>query len=244
MKTKTVDDFILDVANHYPPFTEVDYNLEDLEKIEFNKNECLFVWDLRLGEMLFKKGIFNLLGFTDEDMTLQKFAGLFHPKDDEFIRRLGQAAIHYSLNNPESNEDHCLYISHRIEKKGGDYIKVLVQSTPYKLDEQGLITAFLVKLSDIGFVDTSDIVQFKFTATGLNQKVFHDLVFENNKSIFTPRELDIIRLIDQGKSNPLIAEFLKISKHTVATHRKKIMKKSGCHSAKELLLFCREKGVL
>lgn len=244
MKTKTVDDFIDDIANHYPPFTEVDYRLEDLKKIKFNRNECLFVWDVRLGEMIFKKGIENLLGFSDEDITLHKFVALFHPDDDEIIRRIGQAAIHHSLHNPESNKDHCLYVAHRIKNNEGDFIKVLVQSTPYQLDDQGLVTAFLVKLSDISFVDTSDTVQFKFTATGLDQEVFHDLVFENNKSIFTPRELDIIMQIEKGHTNPKIGELLKISKHTVATHRKKIMKKSGCHSAKELLLYCREKGVI
>ncbi len=79
---------------------------------------------------------------------------------------------------------------------------------------------------------------------GLDAKSFHDFIFENNKSIFTPRKLDIIKEIQKGQSKIQIAEILQISKHTVSTHRKKIMKKSNCHSAEELLLFCRRNGVL
>ncbi len=244
MKTKTIDEFIEDIANHYPAFTKGDDDLNDLQIIEFVNNECLFVWDLRLGEMLFKKGFDNLLGFADEEVTFKVFINLFHPEDDEYIHRLGQAAIHHSIKNADSNKEHCLYVSHRIKKADGYYIKILAQSTPYSIDESGLISSLLVKLSDISFVDSSDTVQYKFTANGLDTQSFHDLIFENSKSIFTPRELDIIKEIQKGQSNIQISHSLKISKHTVATHRKKIMKKSDCHSAEDLLLFCRRNGVL
>lgn len=244
MKTKTVDKFIEDLADHYPAFTKVEYHLDDLKKVKFNKNECLFVWDLRLGEILFVKGMDNLLGFADNKVTLKSFTNLFHPEDDEFILRIGQAAIHYSIKYPKSNKEHCLYVSHRIKNAKGDYIKILAQSTPYSMDKEGLITSFLVKLNDISFVDTSETVQYKFMAAGLDGTSFHNLIFQNSKSIFTPRELDIIKEIQQGYTNPQIAERLQISKFTVATHRKKMMKKSNCHSAEELLLFCKKNGVI
>ena len=244
MKTRTIDQFIDNIAQHFPSHTKVKGNMSDLQKIEFNKNECVFVWDLRLGEMIFNKGFENLLGVPDEEINLEKFVALFHPDDQEYIYRLGQAAVHHSIKEPELNEEFCLYVSHRIIKSNGDYIKVLAQSTPYSIDSEGLIASFLVKVSNISFVDSSDAVQYKFLANGLDTKLFHDLVFDKHKSIFTPREMDIIKEIESGLSNIQIAENLQISKFTVETHRKKIMKKSGCHSAEELLLFCKRNGVL
>ena len=244
METKTIEQFIDDIAKHYPPHTKVDGNINDLEKIKFNKNECLFVWDLRLGEMVFKRGFINLLGFKNEDVNLEKFGALFHPEDQEYIYRLGQAAIRHSIKHPELNSDFCLYVSHRIKKSNGDYIKIMAQSSPHNIDGQGLISSFLVKLSDISFVDTTDAVQYKFLASSLDDELFHDLVYDKNKSIFTPRELEIINEIQKGMSNFQIAENLKISKFTVETHRKKIMKKSGSHSAEELILFCQRNGIL
>ena len=65
-----------------------------------------------------------------------------------------------------------------------------------------------------------------------------------NKSFFTPRELEIIKEIQKGSTNNQIAVDLRISKFTVETHRKKILKKSDCHSAEELLKFCRKNGLL
>ena len=244
MKTRTIDQFIDDIAQHYPSHTKADGNLSDLRKTTFNKNECLFVWDLRRGEMVFKKGFENLLGIPDKEIDLQKFTELFHPDDQEYIYRLGQAAVHHSIKEPELNEDLCLYVSHRIRKSNGNYIKILAQSTPHSIDSEGLIASFLVKLSNISFVDTSDAVQYKFLANGLDTQLFHDLVFDKHKAIFTPREMDIIKEIQNGLSNIQIAENLRISKFTVETHRKKIMKKSGCHSAEELLKFCKRNGVI
>ena len=244
MKTKTIEQFIDDIARHYPPHTKVDGDINNLEKTKFNKNECLFVWDLRLGEMIFNRGFENLLGIQDDEVNLEKFVALFHPEDQEYIYRLGQAAIRHSIKHPELNSDFCLYVSHRIKKSNGDYIKIMARSSPHSIDAEGLIASFLVKLSDISFVDTTDAVQYKFLASSLDEELFHDLVYDKNKSIFTPRELEIIKEIQKGISNFQIAENLRISKFTVETHRKKIMKKSGSHSAEELLLFCRKKGVI
>ena len=98
--------------------------------------------------------------------------------------------------------------------------------------------------SNINFVDTTNVVQYKFMAKGLNPKSFHEKVYEHNKSIFTLRELAVIREIKKGHSSSKIAEILKISVHTVATHRKKLFKKSGCHSVEELLFFCKKNGIL
>lgn len=244
MKIKTVDEFIKHIALQYPSSVSVNSSFEELKKTKFNKNECLFVWDARLGSILFAKGFDNLLGLKDSDITLNGFADLFHKKDKALILRIGQTAVQYSLNHPKSNTEHCLYVSHRIKTANGNFIKILAKSIPYEIDDQGYISKFLVVFSDISFVDTSNVVQYKFMAKGLDAQLFHAKVFEHNESIFTSREIEIIKEIKNGHSSPVIAENLKISIHTVATHRKKIMKKSGCHSSEELLLFCKKNGIL
>jgi DNA-binding CsgD family transcriptional regulator len=244
MKIKTVDQFIKEIQAKYPSFTKIDHNFTELKKTKFNKNECLFVWDTRLGEILFAKGIENLLGYKDDEITLNGFANLFHKNDRNLIFKIGQEAVRHSISHPDSNSNHNLYISHRIKTFNGDFIKILAHSKPYQLDKNGYVTKFLVIFSDISFVDTSEVVQYKFTAKGLDSKSFHNTVFENNNSIFTSREIAILKEIKNGNSSPKIAKNLKISIHTVASHRKKIMKKSDCHSVEEVLLFCKKNGIL
>jgi DNA-binding NarL/FixJ family response regulator len=53
----------------------------------------------------------------------------------------------------------------------------------------------------------------------------------------TPRELDIVRLVAQGKSTNSIAEALHISSKTADTHRANIMRKLKFHSTTDLVLY-------
>ncbi len=56
-------------------------------------------------------------------------------------------------------------------------------------------------------------------------------------AILSQREIEIIRLIANGYTTMQIAETLYRSFHTIATHRKNIMKKLGINSTSELLLY-------
>jgi DNA-binding NarL/FixJ family response regulator len=53
----------------------------------------------------------------------------------------------------------------------------------------------------------------------------------------TPREIEIIRLLAEGKANKEIAAELGITTRTVETHRAKIMLKLGLHSLTELIHY-------
>jgi DNA-binding NarL/FixJ family response regulator len=53
----------------------------------------------------------------------------------------------------------------------------------------------------------------------------------------TEREIDIIRAIAEGLSNKLIADKLKLSTHTVNTHRKNIMNKLGVNNTAGVVMF-------
>jgi DNA-binding NarL/FixJ family response regulator len=60
----------------------------------------------------------------------------------------------------------------------------------------------------------------------------------------TPREIEIIRLLAEGKSNKEIASQLAIAVSTVETHRAKIMLKLGLHSLAELIHYAMRHGII
>jgi DNA-binding NarL/FixJ family response regulator len=60
----------------------------------------------------------------------------------------------------------------------------------------------------------------------------------------TPRELEIIRLLAEGKVNKEVAALLGISVRTVETHRAKIMLKLGLHSLAELIFYAMRHGII
>ncbi|MBI2847298.1 MAG: response regulator transcription factor [Chloroflexi bacterium] len=60
----------------------------------------------------------------------------------------------------------------------------------------------------------------------------------------TEREREVLSLIAQGKTIPQVAETLRISPHTVQTHRDNIMAKLGLHNRAELIKYALRKGVI
>jgi DNA-binding NarL/FixJ family response regulator len=53
----------------------------------------------------------------------------------------------------------------------------------------------------------------------------------------TPRELEIVRLLGEGRTNKEIAVQLRITVRTVETHRAKVMLKLGVHSITQLINY-------
>src|SRR5438067_2125876 len=62
--------------------------------------------------------------------------------------------------------------------------------------------------------------------------------------ILSPRERDIFRLLVRGMTTREMAAELHISAKTVDTHRERIMKKLGLHSAVELVRFAASHNLL
>ena len=60
----------------------------------------------------------------------------------------------------------------------------------------------------------------------------------------TPRELEILQLIVNGKSNKEIADDLKLSVNTIAVHRANIMETLGIHKTAELVVYAIRNGLV
>jgi DNA-binding NarL/FixJ family response regulator len=60
----------------------------------------------------------------------------------------------------------------------------------------------------------------------------------------TPRELEILQHIVNGKSNKEIAETLSLSANTVAVHRANIMETLGIHKTAELVVYAIRNGLV
>lgn len=59
---------------------------------------------------------------------------------------------------------------------------------------------------------------------------------------FTPREIDVLRLIGKGLSSKEIAEELGRAPTTIDTHRRHLLEKSGVKNSKELILYAVKEG--
>ena len=68
--------------------------------------------------------------------------------------------------------------------------------------------------------------------------------WDEGSTHLTRREIEIIRLIDQERSNRQIADQLCISERTVETHRKNIFRKTSTQSVLGLIKYAHENRIL
>ncbi len=218
--------------------------IHNFENIYLSNNECAYVIGFRENKLLFKKGFQDLLGYDEKEVTIDLIRQLHHPNDHEITNRIYKAAILHGLKNPEDSKNNTLFISFRIRKKNGSYIKILSKSTVFETDETGRFISSLVIFKDISFIDKTDNVNWEFKTKKFMKGFFKQQVYKAYQNFFTQREIEIITKINKGLTNKEIAHKLNISEHTVATHRKNILRKSNCHCSEELIHFCKGKGIL
>lgn len=65
--------------------------------------------------------------------------------------------------------------------------------------------------------------------------------FTNEEILLSKREIEIVRLIGEGKTSTEISEILFIGKSTVDTHRKNILRKLNIHGKTDLMRFAVER---
>lgn len=65
-----------------------------------------------------------------------------------------------------------------------------------------------------------------------------------DSSEFTERELEVLRIITTGAHNSKIAEILNISEHTVKSHVRNMLSKTGFESRTELAIQARVSGIV
>jgi DNA-binding NarL/FixJ family response regulator len=67
---------------------------------------------------------------------------------------------------------------------------------------------------------------------------------KGERNTLTRRELEILQMIAQGKSNKEIAADLSLSANTVAVHRANIMEALGIHKTAELVVYAIRNGLV
>lgn len=133
-----------------------------------------------------------------------------------------------------------LIIKNRLEK----YIDLMFQcylvysDLPYR-------SVFVVMVH----TDLCDIVQMKhgyhfYSGPDASYFRFPDNELLMKGNMFTNREYEIINCIAEGLDSEQIAGKLFISRHTVNTHRRNILHKTGKRNTHELILDLKQKGVI
>lgn len=243
-KPEDLNAFIEKVFYHFEKEDHEKIDLNFLKNIEISDSECLYLFSLQQNKILYKKGFTECLGYDEDIISFDFLTKNIHPDDAELVQRVTKATILYSIDHPDDSINNQLFITYRHKTKKDNYVKILNQVSIFEVDKKGILKTILIRLLNISFLDNTKSVNWIFKAKDLDEVAFKKTVYKSTSDFFTPREMELIYEIIKGFTIKEIGIHLNISVHTVATHRKNILKKSNCHNFIELEVFCRGKGIL
>lgn len=206
------------------------------------------VFNTQSGEIEFvDERIEMILGYAPEKFSLSTLLEIIHPDDLPYFFHYEQSAVRFfsRLSQAQLYQYKFSY-DYRIRLKDKIYKRVLQQVIPiFYFPEGGART--LVIFTDLTHFNLQGIPKLSFIGmqgapSYYNVHLEED--FKLNETIFTKKELEILQYVIQGMRSEDISKLLNRSIYTVRTHRKNILKKSGCRNVQELLMKSVREGWL
>lgn len=224
------------------PHLEIDIEkkenfIERLKNIHPMKGRAEYFIDYA-EKKVYSSGTFDMLGYTEYEFDYDLVFTYFHPKQKEFMTRFIAAIIKFAIDGKFTDKSYYLTVVSKIRKKDGSYLTVMRHSNVLMNAENGTMLISYSLLVDVTDIVDSEKIVWKADGDNLDMELLSNYVHAEYANFFTPQELKIIRLIKAEKTSKEIGEILYISKHTVDTHRRKILSKSDCKNTHELLRFC------
>jgi DNA-binding CsgD family transcriptional regulator len=217
--------------------------LEEMTKIN---NQFFLIFDMIGMKIEFtSQRSHQMLGIIPEDLTPYHFKEATHP-DDLKRQELGLVQMFKIAHELFIAKKGEMFLSSnfRLRMPDGNYTNQIVQCYFYYSQDPNN-TVYLIDVK-------TDISWHKKIKHGFHYYMGNDpsyfrypdeeLLMTGN--IFSDREFEIIKLVHQGFDSEQIADKLFLSKHTVHTHRKNILDKSGKAHISELIYDLNERGLL
>ena len=170
------------------------------------------------------------------------FWSLFHKEDIElWLESLKQLMTFTMSELDNSQRKRMSYTwNYRIKNGKDKYVTIIQNTTPLQFDENNKPIIGLAHYTVLDCDFKQDICS---SAKFLNESNEYETLFYQNLSnqnllySISNRERDIVRLLIVNKTSNEIGEKLNISKHTVDTHRRNILKKLNLTSTSQLINY-------
>ena len=212
---------------------------DNLNSFPLRDDQFIYLYNYSTNKMVYARGFNRVLGIRDDEVDMRKFLETIHPEDLEMVIRVSAAGIEYGRRvNAPPPFSMALNISFRVRTLSGEIKKIFRQSCGLDVDEEGCMITSLSVCTDVSQHSMSNEVAFKFT--GPEPEVIEELLIEQleggKSSKLSNREMEVIKYLAKGLSSKEIGRKLNISEHTVDTHRRNMLRKTGSLNTAQLVI--------
>jgi len=180
-----------------------------------------------------------VMGYTPSEFNVQFMNELIHPDDLPWFLTFGKRILEFFSQLPITKlMKYKVRYDIRYRKKNGDYARILYQGIMLEHDEHGGILRTFNLHTDINYLKQEG--KPILSLIGMEGEPSYPDVGSKNLFIesregLTRRENQILTLLIQGKLSKEIAGILNITKQTVDTHRKNMLRKNNLNNTGELI---------
>lgn len=212
-------------------------------------DQWAYVLDYRQNMILHAEGFDKVLGYPNGSIDLRFIFEYVHPDDRLAVSRIVERAVRcmYSTRPVMRPFAQVMSIDCRVRMANGTYIKMLRQTSVFEVDaDSDSVISTISICKAITDIKPSDQVGWQYVTEGPEQLDMRDILQDNGNLVYrpTPREMDIIRKLAEGKNSKIIGLELHISEHTVNNHRRNLLQRTGFRNTAELVSRMMESGLL
>jgi hypothetical protein len=230
-------------------FTKIDRLhpvLQNIEEMTTANGQFFFVGDILRMKILFtSRRSVEMMGIKPENIDPAVFFTSTHP-DDLFRHNIARTKL-LNLGQQlyiDRKKSMILSSNFRFKNPLNGYTNTLVQCYLF-FSEIPCKTVFLIQVM-------TDISKFQKIKNGYHYYIGDDLLnfrYPDDKllgegCVFSKMEFNILKLLAEGLSSEQIANKLFLSIHTVNSHRRNILKRSGQSSTNIVISDLKDRGIL
>jgi len=193
-------------------------------------------------------GIESVLDYSPADVTLPFLMDKMHPDDMPWFLAFEDKTSHFFSGLPADKiMKYKNRYDYRLKKKDGTYVRILHQAVIAQMDEDGSLIRTLGVHTDITHLKKDgkpvmSLIGMDGEPSYLDIDI--KIPFIKSKETLSAREKQVLALLIEGKVSKEIAGLLNISKQTVDTHRKNMIRKNNLTNTSELVGKAISKGWL
>ncbi|AVR44638.1 hypothetical protein C7S20_04825 [Christiangramia fulva] len=246
-------------VKEYRPF-QISADFKKFASIFAPGNSYLYIVNLHNFELEYvSDSVKNFVGKDAEQINVQELVKSILPEEIKSIKLKSRVISDFytSFLDKEDVLDYKNMFSYRMKDADENIRIMLYQAFPLSVLENGAPEHVLCIQTDVTHlkITSTNTVSFIHMNGGkcylnidISEGKFDPEAYDHRKNdfseIFTEREKQVVIKLSKGLNAEQIAGELNLSPHTIKTHRRNVLQKSGCTNTTELVAKCLTSGII
>ena len=206
-------------------------------------DEATYVYSLKTKKILFAEGWMELLGYENEEISMDLLVEITTPDHKEFIKEMNNQALAFILSKSANLFVYSCTTECKKYSKLGVEVPLLESVKVYR-SLKGKVVEVIGTYKRNPRMPHTGNKYFQASGPGIEILVEKMQQFEALEKEITKRECKIIRMLANGKTITEVAKEMFVSKSTIEKNLSELCRKFEVRNRAELIAYSHENGLI